>query len=269
MSRAPHAERTTLHDALHAEWTKLRTVAGTGWLLLAAVTLTVALSAATAAAATYSDDAHQDVTKLSLTGVHAGQALVAMLAVLTFSGEHSTGMIGITLTAMPRRGVVLAAKAANLTGLVLVAGTIGVLGSVLAGRLILPAHGFTAAHGHPPLSLADGSTVRAAAGSVLYLVLIGLLSLGVATAVRDAAAAAGIALGLLYGFPIVAQVIADPGWQRHVRRVAPMEAGLAVQSTIGLHDLPVAPWAGIGVLAAWAAGALVAGGLLFHRRDAG
>ena len=30
-----------LRDALHAEWTKLRTLPGTGWLLLAVVALTV------------------------------------------------------------------------------------------------------------------------------------------------------------------------------------------------------------------------------------
>ena len=33
-------------DALHAEWTKLRTLASTGWLLLGVVALTVAVSAA-------------------------------------------------------------------------------------------------------------------------------------------------------------------------------------------------------------------------------
>jgi hypothetical protein len=52
-------------------------------------------------------------------------------------------MIQVTLTAMPRRITMLAAKAAILTGLVVVAGTVAVLGSVLAGRLILPGHGFT------------------------------------------------------------------------------------------------------------------------------
>jgi ABC-2 type transport system permease protein len=44
-----------------------------------------------------------------------------------------------------------------------------VLGSVLAGRLILPGSGFTPAHGHPPLSLADGHAERRAVGSVLCL----------------------------------------------------------------------------------------------------
>ena len=38
------------------------------------------------------------------------------------------------------------------------AGTVAVLGSLLAGRLILPGHGFTAARGYPALSLAEGPT---------------------------------------------------------------------------------------------------------------
>ena len=46
----------------------------------------------------------------------------------------------------------------------LAAGALAVLGSVLAGRLILPGHGFTAAHGYAPLSLADGPVLRAACG---------------------------------------------------------------------------------------------------------
>ena len=68
---------------------------------------------------------------------------MAILAVLAISGEYSTGMIRTTLTAMPRRMTVLVAKAVVLTGLALAAGTVGVLASVLAGRLILPGHGFT------------------------------------------------------------------------------------------------------------------------------
>ena len=47
-----------------------------------------------------------------------------------------------------------------------------------------------------------------------------------------------------------------------------MTAGLAIQATIHLHSLPLSPWAGLGVLAAWAAGALLAGGLLLRLRDA-
>ena len=267
--RAPATTGPGLREALHAEWTKLRTTPGTVWLLLAIIAVTVALSAAAAGAAKCpAVGCGQDPAKVSLTGVDLGQAVVAVLAVLAVSGEYSTGMIRTTLAAMPRRSTVLAAKAAVLTGLVLAAGTVAVLGSLLAGRLILPGHGFTAAHGFAALSLGTGPVLRAAVGSVLYLGLVAVLSLGIATAVRDSGVAIGLVLGLLYLFPIVAALVTDRTVQRHLEQFAPMTAGLDIQATTGLRSLPLSPWAGLGVLAAWAAGALLAGGLLLRLRDA-
>ena len=258
-----------MSEALHAEWTKLRTVAGTAWLLLGTTALTAALSAVVALAVTYgSIGSGQDITRLSLTGVYLGQAVVAIFAVHAICGEYSTGMIRVTLSAIPRRPSMLAAKAAILGGLVLAAGMVGVLGSVLAGRLILPAHGFTAAHGYRLLSLSNGPTLRAAAGSVLYLALIALLSLGIGAAVRDSAVAIGAILGLLFLFPIVAALVGDPHLRRHLEQIGPMTAGLTIQATTNLRGLAIAPWAGLGVLAAWAAVALLAGGLVLARRDA-
>jgi ABC-2 type transport system permease protein len=102
---------------------------------------------------------------------------------------------------------------------------------------------------------------------VLYLVLIGLLALGVAAVIRDAAASAGAVLALLYAVPMVAAVINDPELQRTLRRFAPMTAGLAVQATTDLDHLPIGPWAGLAVLAAWAAAALLCGGLALRFRD--
>jgi ABC-2 type transport system permease protein len=257
---------------LQAEWTKFRTVAGTGWLLLALIALTAAGSAAasmtTTAETCPSSGCTYDTTKLSLTGILLGQAVVAFLAVLAISSEYSTGMIRTTLIAMPRRATVLAAKAAILTGMTLAAGTIAVLASVLATRLILPSHGFTPAHGYPVLSLTDGPTLRAAAGSVIYLALIALLGLGVAAAVRDSATTVGVVLGLLYLFPVVILTMSDQHWQRRLWQISPMNAGLAIQSTTNLTSLPLSPWMGLGVLAAWAAAALLGGGLLLGLRDA-
>jgi ABC-2 type transport system permease protein len=258
-----------MSNALHAEWTKLRTVAAPRWLLLSSIALIVTMGAVATLATSYdSTGSGQDITKLSLDGILLGQAIVAILAVLTISDEYSTGMIHVTLTAMPRRPQVLAAKAAILTALVLAAGMIAVSGSLLAGRLILPANGFTAAHGYALLSLTNGLTLRAAVGSVLYLVLTALFSLGIATAVRESAAAIGTVLALLYLFPIIAHMIGDPSFQRHVEQIAPMTAGLAIQSTTNLHKLPIAPWTGLAVMAAWATAALLLGGLLLKRRDA-
>jgi ABC-2 type transport system permease protein len=256
--------------ALHAEWTKTRTIPSTGWLLLAAIALTVAVGTAAAAATRCPSGVvcQVDPAKVSLTGIDLGQAVVAMVAVLAISNEYSTGMIRITLSAMPRRTVVLAAKAAVLGLQVLAAGTIAVLASVLAGRLILSGHGFTPAHGYELLSLDSPTVLRSAAGSVLYLALVALLSLGVATAVRDSAVAIGIVLSLLYLFPIVANVVGNAHWHRHLEQIGPMTAGLAIQATTDLTSLPISPWAGLGVLAAWAAAALLAGGLVLRLRDA-
>jgi ABC-2 type transport system permease protein len=202
-ARRADSRYTRAGHALHAEWTKARTAGGTIWLLLAVIAATVAAGTAVAAGCA------QDPARVSLSGVDLGQAVVAVQAVLVISGEYGTGMILLTLTAMPRRTIMLAAKAAIITGLV-VAGTVAVLGSVLAGRLILPGHGFTPEHGYPLLSLAAGPWLRAAAGSVLYLALIGLLGLGIATAAQDSAAAIGIVLGLLYLFPVVTAAVANP-----------------------------------------------------------
>ena len=266
---ALHAGWASLRDALHAEWTKLRTLPGTPWLLAAIIAATVGVStAATAAVTCPSGGCSVDPAKVSLTGIDLGQAVVAILAVLAISSEYSTGMIRTTLTAMPRRATMLTAKAAVVTGLVLAAGTIAVLGSLLAGRLILPGHGFTPAHGYQMLSLGDGPVLRAAAGSVLYLALIALLSLGIATLIRDSGAAIGTVLGLLYLSPIFAAFVGSPHWHNDIERYAPMSAGLAIQATTGLRSLPISPWGGLGVLAAWAAAALLAGALLLRLRDA-
>ena len=267
--RGPRAGWTGWCETLHAEWTKLRTLPGTPWLVLAVAALTFAVSAAATATVTCPTAAcNQDPAKVSLTGIYLGQAVAAVLAVLMVSGEYSTGLIRITFTAMPRRTTVLAAKATLVSGLTLAAGAVAVLGSVLLARYVMPGHGFTPAHGYPLLSLTDGSVLRAAVGSVLYLTLIALLSLGIATLVRDPAAAIGTVLGLLYLSPIIASVITDPTWHNRIERYTPMSAGLAVQATRNLAALPIGPWEGLGVLAAWAAAALLTGGAFLRLRDA-
>ena len=254
--------------ALCAEWTKLRTVAGTRWLLFAVVALTVGVGAGVASAATCpAAGCGQDPAKLALSGVNLSQAVVAILGVLAISGEYSTGMIRVTLSAMPGRLTVLAAKAIVVSGVAVAAGAVGVLASALAGWLLLPGRGFTPAHGYPPFSLADGADVRAAVGSVLYLTLVAVLALGVAAAVRDPAVSIGLTLGLLYLFPVIASAF-DPSWSRHLQQIGPMSAGLLIQATAGLGALPLTPWQGLGVLALWAVAALAAGAVALRFRDA-
>ena len=253
-------------DALRAEWTKLRTSPSTAWILLATVVLTAGLSSLVTATIHVSGRSGEDPTKISLIGIDLGQAIVAVLGVLVISEEYGTGMIRTTLAAIPRRMTVLATKAVNLIVLVTVAGALGVAGSILAGRLFLSHAGLGPANGYPLISLGNGSTLRAAAGSVIYLVLIALLALGIAVAIRDTAVSIGLVLALLYLFPVLAATL-QGSWHRHLEQIGPMTAGMSIQSTTGMTSLPISPWAGLGVLAAWSAGSLLIGGCVLKVRN--
>ncbi len=219
--------------ALRAEWTKLRTVAGPLWFLIGSVVATVALSAV--AVSVVSCTAAGCATKLTLVGVDLGQALVAIVGVLVISGEFNSGMVRTSLVAVPRRTTLFVSKAVVLAGVVAVAGTVAVLGALVAGQLVLPA-------------AVGGPTLRAVVGTVVYLILIGLMSLGIGAAVRDSASSIGVVLGLLYIVPIISRTISDPEWQQVLEKLTPMTGGL-------------------GVTAAWAAAALLTGGLLLRLRD--
>ncbi|HEY5431169.1 MAG TPA: hypothetical protein VIK04_18780 [Solirubrobacteraceae bacterium] len=258
-------------DALRAEWTKLRTIAGTWWLMTGAVALTVAASTGIAASTHVSPGgpggASQDPTKLSLIGLDLGQVVIAVLAVLAITDEYGAGMMRVTLAAISRRGVMLGSKSVNIAGVALVTAVPAVAGSLIAGRLLLPDAGLNPAHGYALISIAHGATLRAAVGSVLYLGLIALLSLGIGAVFRDTAVSTGIALGLLYLPPLLAQLVSGP-WRRHIQQIAPMTAGLAIQATRNIRSLPISPWAGLGVLAAWAAGMLLVGLAVLIARDA-
>lgn len=256
---------------LHAEWTKLRTAKANYWLLAGAVLVTVVISAVADSVITCAPSVMScthDTTQLSLSGIWGGQILVAVLAALAISDEYETGMIRTTLVAMPRRSTVLAAKAILLVGVVFVGGVLSVAGSLLAGRFILPSSGFTAAHGFATLSLGNGSTLRAGVGSVLYLALVALFALGIATALRNTASSVASVLGLLYLFPLLAKVTGSITWQRRYEAIGPMPAGLAIQATKDLNVLPIQPWTGLGVLAAWAVGAMLTGWFVLRTRDA-
>jgi ABC-2 type transport system permease protein len=126
--------------------------------------------------------------------------------------------------------------------------------------MLLTANGFAA-----PL---DGVALRASAGSVLYLGLVALSSTGVAAAARSGVAALVIVLGLLYLLPIAAPFAGGGRWSAWIGTYAPMPAGLAVQ-TADPGSVLIEPWAGLGVLALYAATALLVGGTLFAPRDAG
>jgi ABC-2 type transport system permease protein len=263
---------STAH-AVRAEWTKLRTVVSTPWLLMAAVAVTVGISAMVTNHASNRgcpdpSACLDDLPKLSLTGAQYGQALVVVLAVLMIGEEYGTRSIGVSLAAVPRRWRLYLSKAAVLTAVVIVVGWLGVLGSLLFAWHVLPGTAISAANGDVGLSLGDEPTLRAVYGTVLYLALVALLSFGVAAVLRDTAGAIATMLLLLYLAPILTSFITDPRWLRRIDRFSPMLAGLKIQATTALNPMPIGPWQGLGVLALWAAGALLAGLLSLQLRDA-
>jgi ABC-2 type transport system permease protein len=192
--------------AIRAEWAKAWSDPATPWLLAALVVLTMAVSGVTIGTARCPAAAcGQDPARLGLAGVYLGQAVAALAGVLVLGGEYATGMIHVTLTAIPRRRL-LVAKALVLTGPVLVASALALGAAVLASVIVLPGHGFTAGHGY---DLANWATARAWCCATVYLTLVAVLGLGVAAVVRDSAVATGVVLGLLYLFPIAATAIGD------------------------------------------------------------
>lgn len=273
-SAATPVSSSPLLLALHAEWTKLRTLPGTFWLLVALAAATIAVSAAVSAAYRCTPgfcspaQTGTDPAKVALAGLYLGQVLAAGVGVLAVGGEYDAGMIRVTLAALPRRLHVLAAKAVVVTGVALTASLAGVLGSYVAGRALLAGHGLSAANGYAVLSLGNGTDLRAFSCAAAYLVLIALLALGITTAVRNSGAGIGVVLGLLFLFPVITAVVPDHTLARHLNQLAPMTAGSYAQATVGLQSLPLTPWQGLGVVALWAAGALLLGGVVLRLRDA-
>jgi len=251
-------------DTLRAEHTKLRSLGGVRWLLLATAASLVVVGAALAATV----DADRcgngagcpvDPVKTSLGGVWIAQIAVCVLGVLAVSTEYDTAQIGVTLAAMPRRLAVLVAKAVAVVSLVVGAAAAGTLGALVAGRVVLA--------GPVRPSLTDALTARAGLGTTLYLALVSVLAVGSAAVLREAASAIVAVLGLLFLFPLLGLVITDPAWQQRLHRYAPMDAGLTVQATRDLDRLAIGPWSGLGVLAAYSLAALGVGAAVFVGRD--
>jgi ABC-2 type transport system permease protein len=269
----------TLTRAAQAEWTKLRSVPSTSWLLLAAVASTISFSLLVCSAVDTAgappgcipgrpNCGDEDVVLNSLSGTYLGQIAIIALGVLAATSEHATGTIRSTFAATPKRSTVVLAKVAVLAVPILIAALVGSAASFLFGQPILHANGFVPAQGYPLVSLADPSAARAVIGTALYLTVIAVLGFAVGTISRRAGSAIATVLAIVYAPAILSLMLSDPlrGW---LQRLSPMMAGLAVQRTVLRADsVPIGSWAGLGVAAAWCAAALLMAMWLVRRRDA-
>ena len=140
-------ERVTLPRVIHSEWTKLWTLRSTRWSLLLAFVAQAGLGPLIALIemARWSHLTLQDRLTInpidhSLGGWHLAQLAVAILGVMTITGEYHTGMIRSSLMAAPKRLPVLWAKLLVFSAVVFVLMVIAAFIGFLGGQAIFTEH---------------------------------------------------------------------------------------------------------------------------------
>jgi ABC-type transport system involved in multi-copper enzyme maturation permease subunit len=211
----------------------------------------------------------------TLIGAFAGLIAMVVVAAMFITAEYRRGLIRVTLTASPRRGRILAAKALVVGLAAFVVG----LPAAWAAPLI-----------EDPLARSRGifiypvpvlTEVRVIGGTAALLAVAAVLALALGALLRRSAIAvtAVIAVIVLPYFFAVPLALLPAGAADWLLRVTPA-AGFAIQQpypayqqvtfdyTPGNGYYPLAPWAGFAVLCAWAALALGLAVYLLRRRDA-
>jgi len=269
--RALPAGRYRFSGALRSEWTKIRTVRSTAWCVLATVVagIGIGILASASEASRWRDGGIIDKllfdpTSVSLTGLVFGQLAIGVLGVLTMSAEYGSGSIRATLAAIPRRPVVLGAKAVVFGVVALVVSEAVSFTAFFVGQAIM-------AGSAPTATLSGHDVLRAVVGGGLFLTLLGLFALGLATIIRHTAGSITTFVAILLILPLVDSAFpAKIGWP--IGRYLPATIGSAMTSTTlqGAHAdfLPSFPfWHGFALMCGYAVGALVIGGALMVRRD--
>ena len=209
-----------------------------------------------------------------LVGTFAGLIAVIVVATIFITAEYRRGLIRITLAASPRRGRVLAAKAIVIGSVTFVAGLAAAAAAVIFGARLASARG---SYVYP---VPWPTELRVVVGTGLLIAVAAVLALALGTVLRRSAAAVtivivAIVLPYLLGVASVLPVSASD-W---LLRITPA-AAFAIQQAMPQYPqvtalyspssgyFPLAPWAGLAVLCAYAALALGLAVVLLRRRDA-
>lgn len=258
-------------DVLAAEWTKLRTVRSTTWVL----TVCVATVLLGALFVWYAGNLWESTTPERRAQFRAAapeqgflpvvQICLAVLGVLAVSSEYATGMIRTSLAAVPRRGTLLAAKAATVGLFALLVGQGTTLATFTVGRLVAGDREL----GFNTEPVADAGPMLVASG--LSVLVVALLGLGLGTVLRSTAGAIVTVVVLLFVLPTAVNLLPDP-WNIRLASVAlpnlaDQLAGDRRISSQLADGLLSPPWAAV-VLAAYAIAPLAAAAVAIKRRDA-
>jgi ABC-2 type transport system permease protein len=252
-------------QVVRSEWTKIRSVASTVWTLSLAVVVTLALGALISALSKNEFDNMStrdrltfDPTFISFAGMTLGQLAMIVFGVLVVSNEYSTGMIRTSLAAVPRRATFLFSKIAVATLLALVVGLVTSFATFFLGQALLGSH---------RASIGDPGVLRAVIGGGLYMTLIAVFSMGVATMLRSPMLSLGI---LMPFFFLISNILGNVSATKKIGRFLPDQAGSRIMQVVTPFDddTPYGPWGGLGIMVLWAAAAVLGGYLLLRKRDA-
>ncbi|GEB56857.1 ABC transporter permease subunit [Streptomyces gardneri] len=252
---------------LRSEWTKIRTVSSTVWTLASALIVTVGVGAALSAVfnSTFDElsEAERltfDPTLVSFFGMTLGQLAMVVFGVLVVGTEYSSGMIRTSLAAVPQRATFIFSKIAVAGGLALLVGIVTSFLSFFLGQALLGEH---------RASISDENVLRAVFGGGLYMGLIAIFSMGVATMLRSSMLSLGI---LMPFFFLVSQILAAVPKAKEVARYFPDQAGSKIMQVVpdalNTEKAPYGPWGGLGIMLIWVAASLAGGYLVLKKRDA-
>jgi ABC-2 type transport system permease protein len=181
-----------------------------------------------------------------------------VFGVLVVSNEYSTGMIRTSLAAVPQRGTFLFSKVAVATVLAFVVGLATSFIAFFLGQAVL---------GEYRAQIGDPGVLRAVIGGGLYMTLIAMFSMGVASMLRSPMLSLGI---LMPFFFLISNILGNVSATKKIGRYLPDQAGskiMQVVTPIG-DDTPYGPWGGLGIMVIWVVLALIFGYLLLEKRDA-
>ena len=291
----PATGRAGLAGTIRSEFTKLRSVRSTYWTIAAMVIVSVGFAAIAGFAiannlhSNPANKAGMDATQASLGGFfELGQLIIAVLGALTITSEYSTGMIRTSLTAMPRRGTVYAAKLLVFGTVTLVVslitsfiaffvGQAAMSGSGVSASLLhsvtIPANAFqNGPAGNVTFSgttvISPGTVLTAIIGTALFVTVVALIAFGLGAIIRHTAGAITSAIGLMFVIPIILQLLPDT-WRWDIVRFFPDAAGRVLSVTVGQHNPHLwSAWPQFGVTLVYAAVLVGVGAYLFRTRDA-
>jgi len=248
----------SLQSVVRMEWRKLRSVRSTWWTLAVFAAGMVGLAILIGLKTPAHPDPSYDPTEDGFAGLAIGQLALGTLGVLALSTEFTSGSIRATFAAVPRRGRVLAAKAAVITAVTLGAGEVLAFLSFAVGQAAVPHADVHAALGQP-------GVLRAVLMAGAYPALIALIGLGLAALIRHTAGAISAVVGVVFVLPLILLPLGE-----HSAVMKFLPEVIAENSLTAVKPIAdsLSAGAGLAMLCLYAGVALAAGGWALARRDA-